>query len=67
MPFRPRWTEEAHSKFRELHAAAAASLLNRQNNRKAKAARVERLFKQIEKYVGLLLDNPRQPGLKTHE
>jgi hypothetical protein len=61
MPFRPRWTEEADSKFRELQAAAAASLLNRQKNRKAKAARAEGLFKQIEKCVRLLLDNPVEP------
>jgi hypothetical protein len=56
MAFRPRWTEEADSKFRELQEAATASLLNRQKNRKAKAARAEGLFKQIEKCVRLLLD-----------
>ena len=67
MPFRPLWTEDADSQFRALQAAATASLLNRQKNRKAKAARAEGLFKQIEKCVRLLLDNPRRPGLKTHE
>jgi hypothetical protein len=63
----PRWTEEADAKFRELQAVAAASLLNRQKNRKAKATKTEGLFKQIEKCVHLLLENPRHPGLKTHE
>jgi hypothetical protein len=67
MPFGPRWTEDADSKFRELQAAAAASLLKRQKNRKAKAAKAEGLFKQLEKCVRLLLDNPRHPGLNTHE
>ena len=67
MAFRPRWTEEADSKYRKLQEAATASLLNRQKNRKAKAARAEGLFKQIEKCVRPLLDNPRHPGLNTHE
>jgi hypothetical protein len=41
--------------------------LNRQKNRKAKAARAEGLFTHIEKCVRLLLENPRHPGLNTHE
>jgi hypothetical protein len=67
MPFPPRWTEDADSKYREFQAAATASLLKRQQNRKAKAAKAEGLFKQLEKCVQLLLDNPRHPGLNTHE
>jgi plasmid stabilization system protein ParE len=67
MAFTPRWTEEANAKFRELEAAAAASLSNRQKHTKARAAKAEGLFKQLEKCVRLLLDNPRHPGLNTHE
>jgi tRNA A37 N6-isopentenylltransferase MiaA len=67
MSFAPRWTEEADAKFRELQAAAEAALLNRQKNRRAKAAKAEGLFKQVEKCVRLLLDNPRHPSLNTHE
>jgi hypothetical protein len=67
MAFAPRWTEEADAKFRELQAAARASLLNRQKSRRAKATQAEGPFKQIEKCVRLLLDNPRHPGLMTHE
>jgi hypothetical protein len=66
MPFAPRWTEEAGAKFHELHAAALASLKNREKNRRAKAAKAEGLFKQVEKCVRLLLDNPKHPGLSTH-
>jgi hypothetical protein len=58
MSFKPRWTEEAEGKFRELQAAATASLLNRQKNRKAKATKVEEC-------VRLLLENPKHPGLNT--
>jgi hypothetical protein len=67
MSFRARWTLEADAKFRELQAAAAASLMNRQKSRKSKAAKAEGLFRQVEKCVRLLLDNPRHPGLNTHE
>ena len=67
MPFTPRWTEEADSKYRELQAAAAASLENRLKKKKAKSSKSEGLFKQVEKCVRLLLENPRHPGLNTHE
>jgi hypothetical protein len=67
MAFTPRWTEEAASKFRELQAAAAASLQKRQRDRKAKATRAEGLFKQVEKCVRLLHENPKHPSLNTHE
>ena len=36
MAFAPRWTPEAEVKFRELQAAALASLQNRQKDKKAK-------------------------------
>lgn len=66
MPFVPRWTEEAIANFRRLEAAAAASLQNRTKHRTAKASKAEGLFKQVEKCIRLLLDNPRHPGLNTH-
>lgn len=67
MPFSPRWTEEAVSTFNQLMDAAATSLANRQKSKKSKASKAEGLFKQLEKCVRLLLDNPKHPGLKTHE
>ena len=67
MPFRPRWTEEATTQFEKLQAAASASVTKRSKNKQAKASKAEGLFKQVEKCVRLLLDNPRHPGLQTHE
>ena len=67
MPFAPRWTAEAAATYSRLQAEALASLQNRQQNHKAKAAKAEGLFKPVEKCVKLLLDNPRHPGLNTHE
>ncbi len=67
MGFIPRWTEEADAKYQKLLAAALTSRRNRQRKRKPKASKAEGLFKQVEKCVRLLLENPKHPGLKTHE
>ncbi len=67
MPFAPKWTNEAASAFQGLRSAAEASLRARRNSKKSKASRAEGLFKQVEKCVRLLLENPRHPGLHTHE
>lgn len=67
MAFTPIWTEEAAAEFNELQTAALVSLENCRRNKKAKASKAEGLFKQVEKCVRLLLENPRHPGLNTHE
>src|SRR5438477_2177553 len=67
MAFTPVWTVGAAAKFRELQAAAVASLEDRRKHKKAKATRAEGLFKQVEKCVRLMLENPRHPGLQTHQ
>ena len=67
MAFTVKWTEEADARFRELQGAALASFDKRQRDRKAKASKAEGLFKQVEKCVRLLLENPKHPGLHTHE
>jgi hypothetical protein len=67
VPFTARWTPEAKAKFSELQAAALASLQNRQRDKNAKASKAEGLFKQVNKCVNLLLQNPRHPSLHTHE
>jgi hypothetical protein len=67
MPFRPRWTDEAAEQFEKLQSAAAQSIAKRSKGRRAKSSKAEGLFKQVEKCVRLLLENPRHPGLNTHE
>lgn len=67
MPFTPRWTEEATAQFEKLQAAASASAAKRAKDKRAKASKAEGLFKQVEKCVRLLIENPRHPGLQTHE
>ena len=67
MPFKPIWTEHAAAEFCKLQVSAAASLGRRERKRDAKAKKAEGLFKQLEKCVRLLLENPRHPGLQTHQ
>ena len=67
MSFTPRWTEEATTQFEKLQSAASASAAKRSKDRKAKASKAEGLFKQVEKCVRLLLEDPRHPGMQTHE
>jgi hypothetical protein len=66
MPLRGRWTAEAQKKFEQLQAAAASAVEKRKKQGKTSSSKPEGLFKQVEKCVRLLLDNPRHPGLHTH-
>ena len=59
--------EAAEAIYRDLEQRARKSLEKRTLNRKAKASPVEGLFKQVHKTLELLAQNPRHPGLKTHE
>jgi len=67
MPFTLVWLDESADKFHELQDAAQKSLANRQKSGKGKASKQEGLFKQVVKCIELLQENPRHPGLKTHE
>ncbi len=67
MAFTLVWTEKAQETYDHLKAVALASLESRQKKNKAKASPAEGLFKQVKKCVDLLKQNPRHPGLNTHE
>lgn len=60
-------TEAAEAIYRDLERRARQSLENRSRNKKAKASPVEGLFKQVHKTLELLGQNPRHPGLQTHQ
>jgi hypothetical protein len=67
MSFNLVWTQSARAAFDQIQAAARTSLQSRAKVSKAKASRHEGLYKQVVKCVQLLADNPRHPGLRTHE
>ena len=66
MAFQGRWTTEASTQFEALQAMAAASLAKRAREKRTKTSKAEGLFKQVDKCVRLLLENPKHPGLHTH-
>ena len=61
------WAEAAAAEFRRLEARARASLDARQRGGKTKSSKAEGLFKQVLKATQLLAENPKHPGLQTHE
>lgn len=65
--FKPAWTKEADETFRTLEGAALAARNKRQGKNKVKSSKQEGLFKQVHKTIKLLFQNPRHPGLSTHE
>jgi hypothetical protein len=67
MTFSPVWTEEAAEVYSVLKSRAKAAPDNRKKSQKRKSSKQEGLFKQVKKCIDLLLENPRHPGLNTHE
>lgn len=61
------WTDAAAAEYGRLKAKALAALERRSGTHRGKASRDEGLFKQVHKCVSLLAENPRHPGLQTHE
>jgi hypothetical protein len=67
MTFSLEWTDEASEVYSDLKSKAEEALAARKKSGKSKSSRQEGLFKQVKKCIDLLLENPRHPGLNTHE
>lgn len=67
MSFTPNWTSVAERAFNELRAAAEQAAVSRAGAKRTKASKQEGLFKQVAKAIGFLLNDPKHPGLQTHE
>jgi hypothetical protein len=65
--FKTVWTLEAAQNFRELENAAVAARANRQTKKQTKSTKQEGLFKQVHDAIAKLEQNPRHPGLNTHD
>jgi len=62
-----QWTEAATKTYEELKEKAKARRVAREKKNIKKSAKEEGLLKQVAKTVSLLKNNPRHPGLNTHE
>jgi hypothetical protein len=68
MSFTVLMSREAVGTFNGLRVEAERSLHARQvGKRKKKSSQAEGRFKQVTKCLSLLAENPRHPGLRTHE
>lgn len=68
MSFDLRFTPTAEQAYASLKAnAEQAHHSSRDKSKKSKASKQEGLFKQVFKTLELLSNNPRHPGLQTHE
>lgn len=60
------WTSEATSNYNDLKEAAQKSLKT-PKTKGTKKTKAQGLFKQVHKSLELLKNNPKHPGLNTHE
>jgi hypothetical protein len=61
------WMPEAEQKYRQLADKAKSVQQARKGKGKKKASKEEGLFKQVHKAIEFLKNNPKHPGLETHE
>ncbi len=67
MAFDLNWTPRGRDDYQRLFTTAQAAKAGREARGSAKSSRAEGLFKQVAKTILLLQENPRHPGLRTHE
>ena len=67
MAFELKWTPRGLEDYKRLHAEANAAKAGREARGIKKSSRGEGLFKQVAKTIKLLQENPKHPGLNTHE
>ena len=65
--FALQWTAEAEECYRRLATKARQNLESRIRRGGKKSSKAEGLFKQVHKTLQLLRNDPRHPGLRTHE
>lgn len=62
-----KWTKAASDTYEELQARAKARREIGKKKKVHKSSQDEGLFKQVAKTISFLRQNPRHPGLHTHE
>ena len=67
MTWQLRWKPEARRQYDAIRDAARHAWQTRQKAGRTKSSRQEGLCRQVRKTLRLLFENPRHPGLQTHE
>ena len=67
MAFVLNWTLQGNAEYEALRERARLAGASRAKQGKSKASKAEGLFKQVNKALRLLANDPKHPGLKTHE
>ncbi len=67
MPFDATWLPRAIKDFNDLKAASEKAAATRKATGKKKSSKQEGLFKQVNKALLQLLNDPKHPGLNAHE
>ena len=67
MSIRLQWTERADKHYKALKSQAEAAAAGRESKGQTKSSKAEGLFKQVNKALKLLKENPKHPGLNSHE
>jgi len=67
MPFCLTWSPEGNAQYDRIKRAAIRAQATRQQTRKTKSSRQEGLFKQIQKALAYLSNDPRHPSLNMHK
>jgi hypothetical protein len=65
--FKLKWTDVATESYKQIKAKALEVQQSRKKSGKAKSSKQEGLFKQINKTIALLKENPKHNGLNSHE
>jgi len=67
MAFLLKWVPRSDQEYKTLKAAAEGAEAGRKAQGRTKSSKAEGLFKQVNKCLRLLRENPRHPGLQSHE
>jgi hypothetical protein len=65
--FQLMWLPRSAGTYEELRSAAEAARAGRDRAGRATSSKAEGLFKHVHKCIMLLSENPKHPGLNTHE
>lgn len=67
MSFQLNWYPEARDAYEDLEIKARSAFERRKKEKQSKSSKIEGLFKQVDKAISYLEQNPKHPSLQCHE